>query len=66
MQTADIIIIGGGIAGISAAAELAADASVVVISTGNGLKDVASALKSLASLSHVRPAVILMVHQAVM
>ncbi len=31
MQTADIIIIGGGIAGISAAAELAADASVVVL-----------------------------------
>lgn len=31
MQTADIIVIGGGIAGISAAAELAADASVVVL-----------------------------------
>lgn len=31
MQTADIIVIGGGIAGISAAAELAADAGVVVL-----------------------------------
>jgi D-arginine dehydrogenase len=31
VQTADIIVIGGGIAGISAAAELAADASVVVL-----------------------------------
>jgi len=31
MQTSDIIVIGGGIAGISAAAELAADASVTVL-----------------------------------
>jgi len=31
MKTSDIIIIGGGIAGISAAAELAADASVIVL-----------------------------------
>ena len=31
MQTADVVIIGGGIAGVSAAAELAADARVVVL-----------------------------------
>lgn len=31
MQTADIVIIGAGIAGVSAAAELAADASVVLL-----------------------------------
>jgi D-arginine dehydrogenase len=31
MQTSDIIVIGGGIAGMSAAAELAADASVTVL-----------------------------------
>lgn len=33
MQTSDIIVIGGGIAGLSAAAELALDASVTVIET---------------------------------
>jgi D-arginine dehydrogenase len=33
IQTADIIVIGGGIAGVSAAAELAADASVTVLET---------------------------------
>ncbi len=33
MQTSDIIVIGGGIAGLSAAAELAADASVTVLET---------------------------------
>jgi len=33
IHTADIIVIGGGIAGISAAAELAADASVTVLET---------------------------------
>ena len=31
MQSADIIVIGAGIAGISAAAELAADATVIVV-----------------------------------
>ncbi|MDX1785603.1 MAG: FAD-dependent oxidoreductase, partial [Roseovarius sp.] len=31
MSTADVIVIGGGIAGVSAGAEIAADASVLLL-----------------------------------